>query len=266
MAHKHLSVVLCSLFVLGSACGEVIPVKHQQGSVHALLLILDANGKVTGVADCTNVARGKTWVSRLTMRFRDGSLDDDTTVYTQSPSLHVISDHHIQKGPSFPNPIDTTVDTASGNVTYHEIKDGKDEVKTDHMDLPADLANGIVPLVIQNFPRGVDEVKVGYIAYSPKPRLIKFVISRDGETGFTIGGEHRTADKFKIHFDLGGVVGVVAPIIGKEPGDLHAWALGGESPTFIRLNGELYMGGPVYDIELSGPAWSKAAPPPPTPR
>ena len=260
MAHKSLSVLLCSVFVFGSASADTIPAKHKQGDMHALLLIYDSKEKITGVADVTNIARGKTWVSRLIMRFHDGSLDDETTVYTQATELHVISDHHIQRGPSFPSPIDTTVDAASGNVTYHEIKDGKDEVKTDHMDLPADLANGVVPLVIQNFPRGVNELKVGFVACSPKPRLIKLVVSRQGETGFTIGGEHRNADRFKIHFDLGGIVGVVAPIIGKEPGDLDAWALGGEAPTFIRLHGELYSGGPIYDVELSGPAWARNAP------
>ncbi|AFL90223.1 hypothetical protein Terro_4015 [Terriglobus roseus DSM 18391] len=255
--HRSLSLLLCPLLSIGLASGETIPARHRQGSVHAMLLIYNEAGKLVGVADDTNVARGKTWVSRLTMRFRDGSLDDETTVYTQGKNLRVVSDHHIQKGPSFPKPIDTTVNAASGNVTWHEMKDGKDEVKTDHMDLPLDLANGLLPLVIQNFPSGVDEVKVGYVASAPKPRLIKLAISRDGQSGFTIGGERRKADTFKVHFELGGIVGVIAPIIGKDPGDLHIWALGGDAPTFIRMNGELYNGGTVYDVELSGPSWAK---------
>lgn len=247
---------------IGMAAGESIPAKHRQGSVHAMLLIYTEAGRLVGVADDTNFARGKTWVSRLTMRFRDGSVDDETTVYTQGANLHMISDHHIQKGPSFPKPIDTNVDAASGNVTWHDVKDGKDEVKTDHMDLPPDLANGLIPLVVQNFPRGMEQVKVGYVVSAPKPRLVKLAISRDGQQGFTIGGERRKADIFKIHFDIGGIAGVIAPIIGKEPGDLHMYALGGEAPTFVRLTGELYNGGTVYDVELSGPAWAKSAPPP----
>lgn len=225
-----------------------------------MLLIYTESGKLVGVADDTNVAHGKTWTARLTLRFRDGSVDDDTTVYTQRPDLHVISDHHIQKGPSFPKPMDMTVDTASGQVTYHEVKGGKDEVKTDHLDVPQDLANGLLGLVVQNFPRGVDEVKVGYIVAAPKPRLVKLAISRDGQVGFTIGGERRKANNFKIHFELGGIARVIAPIIGKEPGDLHIYALGGEAPTFMRLTGELYNGGTVYDLELSGPTWAKNAP------
>jgi hypothetical protein len=225
-----------------------------------MLLIYSEAGKIVGVADDTNVAHGKTWVSRLTMRFRDGSVDDETTVYTQRTDLHVISDHHIQKGPSFPKPMDMTIDTATGTVTYHEVKDGKDEVKSDHMDVPPDLANGLLGVVVQNFPRGVDEVKVGYIVAAPKPRLIKMAISRNGQRGFTIGGERRKADDFKIHFELGGIAGVIAPMIGKEPADLHLYVLGGEAPTFMRLTGELYNGGPVYDLKLSGPAWAKDEP------
>ena len=86
---------------------------------------------------------------------------DETTLYTQSESLHLLSDHLIQKGPSFPRPTDMTIDTAKGQVTYHEEKDGKDELKTDSLSMPADLANGMVPAMLENFPRGADEVKVG---------------------------------------------------------------------------------------------------------
>jgi hypothetical protein len=253
-----LSLFLFSFLLFHPACGETIAAKNRQGSMHAMLLIYDASGKVVGVADDVNAAHGKTWVSRLTMHFRDGSVDDETTVYTQNADLHMISDHHLQKGPSFPNPIDMTINAGSGNVVWHEMKDGRDEVKTDHMDLPADLANGLIPLVIQNFPRGTDEVKVGLVVGGPKPRLIKLAISRDGQSGFTIGGEHRKADSFKMHFELGGITGIVAPIIGKEPADIHIWALAGEAPTFVRMHGELYNGGAVYDVELSGPTWAKS--------
>ena len=225
--------------------------------MHAMLLIYDENGKVVGVADDINVARGKTWKSTVTMHFRDGSVDQETTVYTQNADLHLISDHHVQKGPSFPQGMDMTVDAASGNVVWHEFKDGRDEIKTDHMDLPADLANGLIPLVVQNLPRGTEEIKVSFVAGMPKPRLIKLVISRDGQNAFTIGGEHRKADSFKIHFELGGITGIVAPIIGKEPADIHIWALSGEAPTFIRMHGELYNGGPKYDVELAGPTWAR---------
>ena len=32
--------------------------------------------------------------------------------------------------------------------------------------------------------------------------------------------------------ELGGIAGIVAPIIGKQPPDLHVWILGGDAPAF----------------------------------
>ena len=61
---------------------------------------------------------------------------------------------------------------------------------------------------------------------------------------FTIGGSRREAVDFVVHVELGGVTGVIAPIIGKQPTDYHTWILGGSSPAFIREEGQLYEAAP----------------------
>ena len=229
--------------------------KHKQGEVHAFLVIRNDEGKLLGYADELNVQAGKAWRSRLTVHFFDGSLSDETTTYTQGTALHLLTDHLVQKGPSFSKPTDLTIDTAKGQVMWHEQKDGKDELKTDAMDLPADLANGMMPMVLQNFPRGLDEDKVGYIVSMPKPRLVKFAIHRDGEGAYHVAGSNRSATHFRVHVDIGGVEGVVAPVIGKEPPDLDAWVTSGDAPTFLKLHGILYLGGPQWTLQLASPQW-----------
>jgi hypothetical protein len=42
---------------------------------------------------------------------------------------------------------------------------------------------------------------------------------------------------------LGGVAGVVAPIVGKQPADYHIWLQSGSPPAFVREEGPLYEGG-----------------------
>jgi hypothetical protein len=54
-----------------------------------------------------------------------------------------------------------------------------------------------------------------------------------------VGGLQRKATDFKIHVQLGGITGVIAPIIGQEPEDFHIWIMPGDPPAFIRGEGEL---------------------------
>ena len=249
------SLLCASLPVVAAARAEPVPVKHPSGEVHAFLVIRNDEGKLLGHADEVIARAGKAWSSRLTIRFLDGSLSDETTLYTQGATLHLLNDHLIQKGPSFPKPTDLTIDTAKGQVTWHELKDGRDEVKTDTMDLPPDLANGMMPLVVQNLARGTDEVKVGYIVTTPKPRLVKLAIHHEAQAGFRVAGAGRTAAHMRIHVEIGGVEGVVAPVIGKEPPDYDAWVSSGEAPTFLKLRGILYVGGPLWTLQLVSPQW-----------
>lgn len=253
--YKTLVCASLSLLVATSMAAAPVRTRHLQGEVHAFLAIRSDEGKVLGLADVVNVAVGNTWRSRLTMHFRDGSLDDDTTVYTQTPVLRLLSDHHVQKGPSFPKPSDVTIDVAKGDVTFRDPSSGKEEATTEHMDLPADLANGMMPMLLQNMPHGTDEVKVSFLVATPKPRLVTLAIQPAGTDTYHVLGMTRPATKYRLHIQLGGLVGVIAPLIGKEPPDLTAWVTSSAAPTFLKLYGFLYLGGPMLTLELASPQW-----------
>jgi hypothetical protein len=97
------------------------------------------------VGDLFQVVRGDQVTSRLLFRFKDGSVDDETAVFSQRGDFQLITDHHIQKGPSFPHPMDLSIDVRSGQVTVRSPgKDGKEEVKSEHLDLTPDLVNGLI--------------------------------------------------------------------------------------------------------------------------
>lgn len=46
-----------------------------------------------------------------------------------------------------------------------------------------------------------------------KPRIIDLSIRADGREGFRVGGSLRRAKRLIIHVDLGGIAGVIAPVI-----------------------------------------------------
>ena len=155
--------------------------------------------------------------------------------------------------------MDISIDSRGGQVTVRSTgKDGKEEVKTDHLSLPPDLANGMVPLVVENMRPDAPETKVSLLVATPKPRLVTLVISSRGEETFSVVGAPRKAIHYEIKIELGGVAGVVAPLMGKEPPNIQLWIIGGQAPTFIREQGPIYPEGPIMTIQLASPVWPES--------
>jgi hypothetical protein len=174
----------------------------------------------------------------------------------QRRNFQLISDHRVQKGPFFPHPMDVLIDARSGQVTVRTTgKDGKEEVDTEHLKLPPDLSNGMVPLVVQNMSSASAQATVSMIVATPKPRIVKLVVSSLGEEPFTIAGSPRKAVHYEIKIDLGGIAGIVAPMIGKKPPNIEIWTIGGQAPTFLREQGPTYPEGPMMTIQLTSPTW-----------
>src|SRR5258708_5080808 len=119
------------------APAQPIPVRHIEGTVHGFLALRTEEGLVLAVGDLFQVVRGDRVTSRLLFRFKDGSVDDETAVFSQHGNFQLITDRHIQKGPSFPHPMDLSIDVRSGQVTVRSTgQDGQAEVTGDHLDLP----------------------------------------------------------------------------------------------------------------------------------
>ncbi|HEY1766962.1 MAG TPA: hypothetical protein VGG26_04880 [Terracidiphilus sp.] len=227
--------------------------------MHGVLLLQAKDGKTIAVADQTYTVRGDEVRSELIFHFRDGSIDDEVAEFRQGANFELIRDHHVQKGHSFPHPLDMTVDVPKGQVTWQETKDGKDDIQTQHMDLPPDLVNGMLALAVQDFPSGTDELKTSYMAADPKPRLVQFVIRRTGEDRVRVGGTSRRTIRYNLHIEIGGLAGAIAPIIGKQPSDITLWVLEGDVPMLIRLEGALYPQGPTWNMVLTSPTWPSVA-------
>jgi hypothetical protein len=227
-----------------------------EGTIHGFLALRSKEGRVLAVGDLFQVIRGDRVTSRLVFRFKDGSVDDEITVFSQRGNFRLITDHHIQKGPSFPHPMDMSIDVRSGQVTVRSPgKDGKDEVKSEHLDLPSDLANGLILSMAKNIRPETPETKVPMVVATPQPRLVKVAISPSGEEPFSLMGSRRKAMRFTLKIELGGVAGVVAPLIGNAPPEIQIWIIGGIAPAFVREEGPLYQGGPVWTIQLTSPTW-----------
>jgi hypothetical protein len=237
---------LTLLGVAGAVNAEQLKVLHPQGSAHGFVDIETMDGLRIGVGDLLQRAHGSLVSSRLILRFFDGSVDDETTIYSQANVFRFISDHHVQSGPSFPTPVNVTIDAAKRLVS---IVDRTGKVKQSHINIPLDAYNGLASTMLMNLPAGKSDLRIATVIAAAKPRIIHLAMKNVGEAPFTLGGVKRKAIDYQVHVELGGVVGVIAPIVGKEPPDFHVLILGGEDPAFIREEGPLYVGGPIWRIQ-----------------
>jgi hypothetical protein len=158
----------------------------------------------------------------------------------------------------FKRETDLSLNTSTGQVTVHYTDDeGKEKTITDRLKLPPDLANGIVTTLIGDIDSKAPKTTVSMLVATPKPRLVKLEISPLGEDAFSIGGSAAKAMRYAVKVDIGGISGVIAPIIGKQPPDTHVWMVGGKAPGFLKSEGPLYEGGPIWRIEMASPIWPK---------
>jgi hypothetical protein len=117
----------------------------------------------------------------------------------------------------------------------------------------------MVLTLLKNIHPDVQETKVSMVAVTPKPRLVKLAITPGGEEAFTTVQSRRKAMRYDINVEIGGLTGWLADLLGRQPPPTHVWILGGEAPAFVKSEGPLYMGGPVWRIELASPVWPTTA-------
>jgi hypothetical protein len=259
MERRSFLIAAFVVIPLGTAAlAEPVSVRHIQRPMHRFMVARSEAGKVIANGEFSQVVQGDEVTMRLTYHFADGSIDDETTTYRQQGTFRLVRNHHIQKGPFFVKPVDFAVEAATGTaITRTMDKNGKMHVESEHMDLPDDLANGFVGTLLLNVPHNTAPFRVGILAPVGGGRLIHILISPEGEQPFQTIGQTLKATVFRIHPELGGIVGVIAPLIGLQPKDVTVWVLEGDEPAVVRIVGQLGGYGPVVSSELEGTTFGK---------
>ena len=238
--------------------GQTVAVRHSEGLVHGFLILRALDGTPLADGDLIQTARGDRVTSRLVFHFRDGSLHDETAVYSQRRRFRLIRSHLVQKGPTFPRALEMSVDGSGGRATVkYTDKDGEQKTETEHLELPPDLANGLILTLLKNVQSASPPKTISYVAATPKPRLVKLELTAAGQDSLTIGTASHKAAHYIVKVDIGGLAGLVAPLVGKQPPDSHVWILGGDAPAFVKSEQPLFLGGPIWRIELVSPVWPR---------
>lgn len=230
------TVLVCVCFTSSSVISiSQVAVQYKEGLTHGFLALSTLDGTVIARGDMLQLVHGDRVTNYLIFHFKDGSVQEETTIFSQRHAFRLISYHLVQKGTTFPEPADATITVSTGQVTVHYTdRDGKEKDENEHQKLPADLANGLVLTMLKNVKRDAPVPELSMIVFTPKPRLVKLVITVQGDDPFLLVGSTHKALHYVIKIKLGGLSGVIAPLLGKEPPDAHVWILDEEAPTFVK--------------------------------
>src|SRR5215510_1809040 len=126
MNRRHVVVALICGVALASSPVRVL---FQEGVTRAFPVVRSLSGQKLAQGDLVQVARGDQVDSRMTFRFADGSLYDEHVVFSQNGVFNLLRYRIVQRGPSFPESIDASVDRETGRyeVRYRADDDSPEE-------------------------------------------------------------------------------------------------------------------------------------------
>jgi hypothetical protein len=237
------SAALC--LTVTTAAGEPVRVRFTEGVARGFPVIRDLNGQILARGEFSQVARDAVVESRMTFRFKDGSLYDETTVFAQAGTFKLLRYALTQRGPSFPETIHATLERQNRQVQvrYKEDNDSPEEVIETRMELPADLYNGMLSLLLKNLDPG--RATVSILAFTPRPTVVKIELNAVGDESMLLGDSAQTARRWTLRPQLG----MLASLLVSDLPDMRFWMLTGGAPAFLRFEGPLYFMGPVWRID-----------------
>jgi hypothetical protein len=246
----------CAVLLLAAEPGaELVPVGRTEGLLHGFLALRSLDGAMLADGEIAQFAEGELVKTHLVFHFKDGSRYEESAVFSQRGTFRLRSDHVVQKGPSFKHSMESSIDVAAGQVKVrYTDDDGSEQTVDEHLSLPEDVANGLLFTLVRHIRPGVQRTVVSQVAMTPKPRLVELEILPQGEDAFSSGNTRYKAVRYVVKVKIGGVAGFLAPLLGKKPADLQIWIKPGEAPAFVKFEGPLYNGGPIWRVELADSA------------
>jgi hypothetical protein len=241
------AALACAVTLLvAPAHASTIRVLYQEGVTRAFPVLRSLTGQKLAQGDLVQVARGDVVDSRMTFRFADGSLYDEHVVFSQAGVFTLMRYRIVQRGPSFPETLEASIDRETGRyeVRYRADDDSPEEVLTGQLALPPDLYNGMLSMLLKNMPRGENAI-VQVVAFTPKPRFVKIQLVPVAEDPVLVSDSPMQVTRWAIRPQLG----LFASLLITDIPDVNCWILPGEAPAFLKAEGPMYFQGPIWRIE-----------------
>jgi hypothetical protein len=252
-----LFVVIAAL--LWSCAVEAAPIRVRliEGNFRGFLVLRLLDGTAIAYGEESQKPTGNLVECRTILRFKDGSLFDESTTFSQKGVFRLEGYRLVQHGPSYPT-LEVSFDRKSGQYKAQSQaeKDGKQKVAGGKFEMPDDLYNGMTLMLLKDLPGGAGAT-VHMAVFTPEPRLLEMEWSWEGEDEVMLGGRAMKTMRSLVKLKIGGLTGVIASLVGKSPPDLRYWLVAGDVPAFVRFEGAMFLNGPVWRLEMTTVEWPK---------
>ena len=250
-------LMVLAAFLATPVTAAPVSVRFPEGVTHGFLLVRSLAANIVGHGEITQmVSEGDRLESHLVFRFKDGSLHDETVAFSQQRVFTLLTYRLVQRGPSFPEQLDVSIDRGSAQYTVRSQRgpQGKEDVKSGQFDLPKDVYNGMLIMVAQNIPKGTDAT-VSVLAFTPTPKVVPVQLHAIGEQSIQIGDRSGKATQFVFTPQLGLIQEWLGKVSGKLPAEFHydCWSMVDGIPSFVQYEGPLQLLAPILRIELMSP-------------
>lgn len=234
-----------------------ISVRLIEGNSRGFLVVRSPAGAAIAYGEVSQKPTGSLVESRMILRFKDGSLYDESATFSQKGVFRLEGCRRVQHGPSFPA-LEVSFDRKSGQYMARSQteKDDEPKVAKGTFEMPDDLYNGMALILLKNLPGGAGAT-VHMAVFTPEPRLIEMEWSWEGEDDVLLGGRSLKTKRSLVKLKIGGLAGVIAALVGKSPPDLRYWLVTGDVPAFVRFEGAMFLNGPVWRVEMTTVQWPR---------
>lgn len=251
-------IPLPSSAVFLNAQAAPVEVRYPEGVGAGFVTVSSLQGEKLGEGELSQVSAGADRVvSRLLIRFRDGSVHDETVLFSQKKTFKLLSYKLVQRGSSFPESVEISMEKETGTYTIQRGSSGAHPVvSSGQLDLPSDTYNGMAVTLLKNLEENA-EATVHMIDFLPEPKVHTVQLMAVEKETFRAGGVSRRAVHYVLKPKLGWFMKKLAAVLGKTPPDYHFWLVKETVPVFLRYEGPLTTKGPSVRIEQASPrlAW-----------
>jgi hypothetical protein len=239
----------------GRVAAEPVAVRFIEGVTRGFLTVSGLDGKSLGQGDITQVAHPGYVESRMIFRLHDGSLHDESVTFTQNKVFKLGRLKIVQKGPSFPEPAEISLDAATGEYLVKAFPGdaSREKIHRGTLEVPPDTYNGLIVTVLRNLPRGA-AASVHYVAFTPKPYVINLELRPQANQKVRVGDESWPVTRYDLEPRLGFLLKLGATLLGKTPERQRCWILADPVPAFVGCEATIAGGGPLWRIGLGSPA------------
>ena len=255
MSRAALLAFVAAMLWAHLAAADPVAARFPEGIAHGFLVLRTTDGALIASGDLLQFVRRGEVESRMVFRFKDGSVLDETVVFTQNRVFAMQTYRLVQRGPVFAEDTEVSLARSGKYRVLTRGKDGKEEVLEGKLaSLPADTYNGMVLTIAKNLAKGAGET-VHMVAFTPAPRLVQLEVVPAEEHKVLVGELEKSATHYVFKPRPGAWLTMLATVLGRMPADSHAWIVTEELPAFVRFEGPLHPAGPVWRIELASPRW-----------